>query len=288
MELSKISGDKKICGVIGNPLGHSLSPIMHNAGFKELGLNFIYVPFEVSEKGLANTLIMLKAKDFRGLNITHPFKIKIIDYLDELDELAEEIGAVNTIVNNEGTLTGYNTDTYGALEALSRNGVTIETSGGKILILGAGGAARAVAVPIAKAGKNLIIANRTLQRAEDLVDKLNSFTASGSEAIKIEEVETVIDTLDIVINCTPVGMKGGPGGVPIPTGLISNDLIIFDIVYSPRDTPLISAAKNVGAKVIYGYEMLIYQGMKAFELWTGESAPVDVMRETVINELGKD
>lgn len=287
MELSEISGDKKICGVIGNPLGQSLSPMMHNAGFKELGLNYVYVPFEIPENALANTLIMLKAKGFRGLNITHPFKIKIIDYLDKLDEIAEEIGAVNTIVNNGGTLTGYNTDTYGAMEALSRNGVTIETSGGKILILGAGGAARAVAVPIAKAGKNIIIANRTLKHAEELVDKLNSYTASCSEAISIGEVETVIDTVDIIINCTPVGMKCGPKGIPIPTGLIRNDLIIFDIVYSPRDTPLISAAQNLGAKVIYGYEMLIYQGIKAFELWTGQSAPGDVMKNVVVNELGK-
>jgi shikimate dehydrogenase len=288
MEFNNLNTDKRICGVIGNPLGHSLSPMMHNAGFKKLGLNYVYHPFEIPDYALSNTLKMLKTKNFRGLNVTHPFKIKILPFLDEIDALAAEIGAVNTVVNDGGTLTGYNTDAYGAQEALASAGVRVEDINGKILVVGAGGAARAVAIPIAKLSKKLIIANRTLERAEELCEKLNHLRPSSAETIKIEEIKNVIDTVELLINCTPVGMTGGPDGAPIQTNIINNQITVFDIVFSPMKTTLITAAQAAGAKVIFGYEMLINQGAKAFELWTGKTAPVDLMREVVLDELGKD
>jgi shikimate dehydrogenase len=283
MDLTDI-GEKTICGIIGRPLGHTLSPIMHNAAFKELGLDYVYLTFEIHEEELGKTLNILKEKNFRGLSVTHPFKIKVMEYLDVMDEMAEEIGAVNTIVNNEGKLVGYNTDSFGALEAMIRNHVDIEKGGKKILILGAGGAARALTVPLVKMGNEVIIVNRTHQRGEELAMMLKKL--GEAEAKKMDEIGNVVDDVEILINCTPVGMKGGPESSPLPTQLIRNDIIVFDMVYSPKDTPLLLAAKEVGAKVIYGYEMFIHQGAKAFELWTGENAPVEVMRKIVLGELG--
>ncbi len=283
MDLTDI-GDKTICGIIGNPLGHTLSPIMHNSAFKELGVNYVYLTFEIHEEELGKTLNILKEKSFRGLSVTHPFKIKVMNYLDDIDEEAKEIGAVNTIVNDVGNLKGYNTDSFGALEALIRNGVNIEKSGKKFLILGAGGAARALTVPLVKMGNEVIIINRTYQRGGELAQMLKKF--GKAEALKMDEIGNVIDDVDVLINCTPIGMKGGPEGSSLPTQLIRKDIIVFDMVYSPKDTSLLKAAKEVGAKVIYGYDMFIYQGAKAFELWTGKSAPKEVMRKIVLGELG--
>lgn len=283
MEITDI-GDKTICGIIGNPLGHTLSPILHNAAFKEFGLNYVYLTFEIHEEDLGKTLDILKEKNFRGLSVTHPFKIKVMTYLDDIDEEAKEIGAVNTLVNDVGKLRGYNTDSFGALEALIRNGVDIEKGGKKFLILGAGGAARALTVPLVKMGNEVIIVNRTHQRGEELAQMLKKL--GEAEALKLDEIGNVIDDVEILINCTPVGMKGGPEGSPLPTQLITKDIIVFDMVYTPKDTPLLLAAKEVGAKVIYGYEMFIHQGAKAFELWTGKSAPEKLMRKIVLGELG--
>jgi shikimate dehydrogenase len=283
MDLTGI-GDKTICGIIGNPLGHTLSPIMHNAAFKELGVNYVYLSFEIHENELKNNLDLLKEKGFRGLSVTHPFKIKVMNYLDDIDEEAKEIGAVNTIVNDVGKLKGYNTDSFGALEAMRRNGVDIEKGGKKFLILGAGGAARALTVPLVKRGNEVMIVNRTHQRGEELAQMLKKF--GKAEALTLDEIDVVMDGVEILINCTPVGMKDGPEGSPLPTKLIRKDIIVFDMVYSPKDTPLLLAAKELGAKVIYGYEMFIHQGAKAFELWTGESAPAEVMRKIVLDELG--
>ncbi|WP_455391991.1 shikimate dehydrogenase [[Eubacterium] cellulosolvens] len=286
MELPIKDGEKIICGVIGNPLKHSLSPLMHNAAFGKLGLNYVYLLFEIPKSALENTLVMLKAKGegFRGASVTHPFKIEVMKHLNSVDDLAKEIGAVNTIVNNDGNLVGYNTDAAGAMEALKNNGVKLEGQNKRFLILGAGGAARAVAVPLAKLGHRIIIANRTYHRAIELAERLSDFTES--KAVKIGELDGVIKEVEVLINCTSVGMKGGLPGTPVPIKLLNENLIVFDIIYSPQKTPLITAAEDAGAQVIYGHEMFIHQGEKAFELWTGKTAPVEVMREAVLKELG--
>jgi shikimate dehydrogenase len=283
MVLLNLNSGKRVCGVIGNPLGQSVSPMMHNAAFEELGLNYIYQKFEISERELKNTILMLKAKNFVGLNITHPFKILIIDHLDKIDDLAKEIGAVNTILNRNGELIGYNTDSYGALAALQASGLILENMKHKILIIGAGGAARAAAVPLAKLGNTIIIANRTLKHAEEIVKILQK--ANSPEAVLLTDVYKVIEDVGVMINCTPVGMTGGPGGCVIPLEFLRKELVVFDMVYSPINTELISAARKSGSKVVYGYEMLISQGIKSFELWTGKSAPAQLMRKIVIDEL---
>ncbi len=273
----------KICGVIGNPLGQSLSPMMHNAAFKELGLNYVYLPFEIPETQLEFALSSMRTMGFRGFSVTLPFKNKVMKYLDHVDDLAQTIGAVNTVVNDDGKLIGYNTDAYGAFEALRNAGIDVTQNKTKVLILGAGGAARAVAVPLAKAGSEITVANRTFKTGERLAKKLNKF--SQATAIGLDDISNIISDVKILINCTPVGMKGFLEDSPIPTNLLRNDMIAFDIVYSPKDTPLLTAAKKIGATIIYGYEMLILQGVKAFELWTGKTAPIELMRRVVREEL---
>lgn len=286
MEQLELAGDRRICGVIGNPLGHTLSPAMHNSAFEHLGLDYIYLTFEVSKSHLKDTLLKLKTENFRGLNITHPFKLEIMPYLDTIDETAQQIGAVNTVVNDGDYLVGYNTDSYGALEALRNSGIELEKHKRKIMILGAGGAARAIALPLVKLGHQIIIANRTYHNADELANILNKITRANTiKAIKLDDIEKELNEAELLINCTPVGMKGYTSDCPIPSKLIRNDLIVFDIVYSPKNTPLITAAKVAKAKVIYGYEMFIHQGVKAFELWTGVEAPVEVMRKIILEKL---
>lgn len=284
MNLAELNTETKLCGVIGYPLGHSLSPIMHKSAFNKLGLDYDYLIFEVHEQEFSSAFEDLKSKGFRGLNVTMPYKLEIMEYLDNIEASTRDIGAVNTIVNDDGVLTGYNTDGFGALEALRSNGVDFKNLKGKILIMGAGGAARAIAITLTKLGAEIIIANRTFQSGETLVNTLKNI--GTSEAIKIAEISENIDEVELVINCTSVGMHGGPEGSLLPEELIRNDMIVFDIVYSPKNTPLLTVAEKCGAKVIYGYEMLVHQGARAFELWTGETAPLEVMRQAVLGELG--
>jgi shikimate dehydrogenase len=284
--LNKIDDKTKVIGIIGKPIEHSLSPIMHNSAFKELDLNYIYLKFNVDKSQLALAIEAVRALGVRGLNVTMPYKNEVMQYLDKLDALAEEIGAVNTIVNNAGVLTGYNTDAYGALEALKNNEVDLNSIDGKVLIIGAGGGARAVAYGLAKIGAEIVIANRTFKKGEQLAKELNKITSA--KAITIKEIPMVIHDTVIMINCTPTGMTGSLSMSLIPGELIKKDMIVFDIVSKPKETPLIKLAKEKGAKVIFGYEMVVYQGAKAFELWTGKIPPLDVMRKVVLDELDKE
>lgn len=284
LKFNNIDAETKVCGIIGKPLAHTLSPTMHNAAFDKLGLNYVYLAFEMDQNEVAFALNAMKELDFRGLNVTHPYKLRVIEYLDDIDVVAKEIGAVNTIVNNDGKLTGYNTDAFGAVEALRNHVLDLESSRKKILILGAGGAARAVAVPLAKMGNEMLIANRTYQRSEELAETLGKFRKA--EAVQIDKIDEVITDVEILINCTPVGMKESLDQSPVSGQLIRSDMIVFDVIYN-RDTPLLREAKKKGAKVIYGSEMFVYQGVKAFELWTGERAPMDVMREVIIQKLNE-
>lgn len=280
----KLDTNTQICGIIGNPLGHTLSPKMHNAAFKELGLNFVYLPIEIPKDRLGTIIDGLKALNFRGINVTIPYKQEITQYLDELDANALEIGAVNTIVNDDGRLIGYNTDSYGASQALKSNGVEIDKNKGKVLILGAGGAARAAAFSLAKTGQNIIIANRTYETAEKLANELNKI--SSSEAIRISEINDVINDVTILINCTPLSLSDTSSESVMPLELIRNDMVIFDMVYTPKYTPLLIAGQKVDAKIIFGYDMLVHQGAKSFELWTGKLPHLQKMREVVLAELG--
>lgn len=281
----KIKEKKRICGIIGNPLDHSLSPIMHNTAFSVLKLPYKYHVFEIKENQLVPTLDTLKFKDFRGVNITHPFKQKILDYLDFVDKNAHAIGSVNTIVNNNGRLTGHNTDSQGALMALKQSGVDLIDSKKKILILGAGGAARSCAIPLVKMKCEIIISNRTKSRGEELVRILKGI--GSADFVEHDKIQDIMENVDILINCTPLGMKGGQMGIPISEDLITSKIVVFDMVYNPKNTPLLLAAKKKGAKIVYGHEMFVSQGAASFELWTKEKAPLDVMKKIVLKELSK-
>lgn len=275
-----------MCGIIGNPIEHTISPVMQNAAFQELELDFVYVPFKVKPGDLNQAIQGVKALSIRGINVTIPHKVAVIPFLDELDSLAENIGAVNTIVNESGTLKGYNTDASGFLKALLAEGVQPENR--KITILGAGGAARAIAFILADKGANLTIMNRHLDSAQKLADRTFQLFRRDVQALELNR-ENLKDNLfgaEILVNTTSLGMSPENDNTPVPALLIKPGLVVFDIIYNPVKTRLLYEAEERGAKVIGGIEMLVWQGAAAFEIWTGKRAPVQIMREAVMRALG--
>ena len=279
-----VSGKTRICGLIGDPVEHSMSPAMQNAAFRELGLDYIYVPFRVKSTELGQAIAGMRALNIRGLNVTVPHKVAVVQFLDKLDPLAEKIGAVNTIVNDDGVLTGYNTDATGFLQALLER--EIEPAGKRAVILGAGGAARAIAFILAERGATLLILNRALELdwAEELAQRLSATFNKKVKALELnrENLMPALDKADILVNATSVGMSPKADETPLPAGLLRPGLIVYDIVYNPVKTRLLREAEAVGASTISGVDMLVWQGALAFEKWTGRKAPVELMkRETV-------
>ena len=284
-----ISGRTKICGLIGDPVEHSMSPAMHNAAFKNRGLDYVYLPFRVAKTRLGEAILGIKALNIRGLNVTIPHKVSVIPLLDELDPLAEKIGAVNTIINNDGVLKGYNTDAHGFLRAMLEQ--DIEPDGKSIVMLGAGGASRAISFILAERGANLVILNRQLEL--DWAVKLgNSISRTFGREVKALELNEqnlapVLRKANILVNTTSVGMSPNTNETPIPARLLESDLVVFDIVYNPVKTKLLTEAESAGAKAISGLEMLVRQGALAFEMWTGLTAPLEIMRKATIRALKK-
>jgi len=281
----KISGKTRVCGIIGDPVEHTLSPVMHNAAFEELNLDFVYVAFRVRREELREAIIGARSLDVQGLNVTMPHKNAVMRYLDEVDSTARSIGAVNTILNDEGRLEGYNTDGIGALKALTENGIT--PNGKKLLLLGAGGAGKAIAFHAAQKVEELIILNRTPQKAKKLAEVLRkefNKRIDGSE-LSTEIIEEELKDTDILVNATYVGMHPNIDQSLVSPSLLRPDLCVMDIVYNPLETKLAKDAKAVGAKVVSGIEMLVYQGAASFEIWTNHPAPVKVMKQTVLNKL---
>ena len=285
-----ISGKTKVCGVIGDPIEHTMSPVMHNAAFKELGLDYLYVSFRVRKEELGKAVESIRALNIRGLNVTLPHKVAIIPFLDELDPLVERIGAVNTIVNDDGVLTGYNTDATGFLQALLDKGV--EPEGKNTVILGAGGASRAISFILAERGAHLVILNRLLELdwAEELAHRISQVFKKEVRALELDEknLEMMLEGADILINATSVGMSPDVDETPVPARLLKPALIVFDIVYNPIQTRLLKEAEAAGAQTIGGLNMLVWQGAIAFEKWTGRKAPLDLMRREVIKALGHE
>ena len=283
----RISGKTKVCAIIGDPVEHSLSPVMHNAAFKELGLNLVYMAFTVTTKELKTAIMGARSLGLTGLNVTMPHKNAVMNYIDEVDATVKGIGAVNTILSNRGKLIGYNTDGNGAMIALQENGVDPE--GKRLVLLGAGGAAKAIAYHAAIDVDELVILNRSPERAMKLVEALpKSFrkkVKSGRLSFKVLKEE--LKEADILINATSMGMRPNVDISPVPSSLLRCDLCVMDIIYNPLETRLVTDAKSLGAKVVSGLEMLIYQGAVAFEIWTNCSAPIDVMRNAALNELEK-
>jgi shikimate dehydrogenase len=284
----EISGKTRVCAIIGNPVEHSLSPVMHNAAFEELKLNLVYVAFTVMRNELKEAILGARILGFQGLNVTMPHKNAVIKYLDEIDSIAKSIGAVNTILNYEGKLVGFNTDGIGAMRALKENGVSSE--GKKLLLLGAGGAGKAIAFQAAQEVKELVILNRTSEKAEQLAEALHrefGKRVRGRE-FSSEFLEEEMEDADILVNATSVGMHPEVNRSLIPRTLLRPNLCVMDIIYSPLETKLVMDAEAVGAKVVSGLEMLVYQGAASFEIWTNQPAPVGVMKKTALNKLKEE
>ncbi|UCG55205.1 MAG: shikimate dehydrogenase, partial [Dehalococcoidia bacterium] len=260
-----ISSKTKICGLIGDPVAHSVSSVMHNAAFKELGLDYLYLPFRVEKDNLPGAIGGLKALGIRGLNVTIPHKVAVIPLLDELEPLAVKTGAVNTIVNDGGHLKGYNTDVDGFLRALFERG--IEPEGKKVVVLGAGGASRAISFALAEKGAEIVILNRKLEMdwAVKLAGNISQFSINEARAMELkdENLSLALETADILVNATSVGMKPDIDRSLLPTRLFKPRLVVFDAVYNPLKTRLLSEAESVGAETISGIEMLVWQGALA-------------------------
>jgi len=270
--LPNIDGKTHVYGILGQPVAHSLSPAMHNAAFRELGLNAVYVAFPVTD--LVQAVAGLRGLDIRGASITIPFKEDIIALLDEIDAEAARMGAVNTVVNRDGRLVGSNTDWQGALQALEEK---TEIAGKRFLILGAGGASRAIAFAIQEQGGQVAVTDLDMAKALALSRKL------WVEVVAPDYLEEY--SAQVLINATPVGMEPQTDNIPIDPDFLSRYQVVMDIVYRPLETRLLQEARSRGCQVIDGLRMLIHQGAAQFELWTGQPAPVEVMARAAYDAL---
>ncbi len=285
--ISTISAGTRICGIIGDPVEHSLSPAMHNAAFKKAGLDYVYLPFKVTAGNLPGAITGLRSLNLRGINVTIPHKVAVIPLIDELEPMAEKIGAVNTIVNDNGRLKGYNTDAAGFLKSLSAK--DIDPSDKKVVILGAGGVSRAIAFTLAEkaAEINVMSRSRTIEEAGKLVSNLSRYSKNKTLATELNEnnLKQALEYADILVNATSVGMNPDADKTLVPRKLIKPGLVVFDVIYNPEKTRLIEDAEKAGAVVIGGLDMLIWQGALAFELWTGVKAPVNIMKNAAAKLL---
>jgi shikimate dehydrogenase len=263
----------QVFGLLGNPVGHSLSPPMHEAAYDELGMDARYVTFEPEPDALPSAVSGAAALGIAGLNVTIPFKRDVLD-LVEPDDLAARIGAVNT-VDLSGTPTGHNTDAEGVVRAFERHDVPLE---GTAVVAGAGGAGRAAAFALADAGMRVRIANRTVERAEELAEAVEGATAHPLSALG-----DLLADASVLVNATSVGME--EDATPVPAAALHGGLAVLDAVYTPVETRLLRDAASAGATTVDGAWMLLYQGVAAFERWTGQDAPVDAMNDALRSRL---
>jgi len=287
VENKPISGKTKICGVIGDPIEHTMSPAIHNAAFNKLGLDYVYLPFQVKKEELGRAIEGMRGLNIKGLSVTIPHKVAVITLLDELDHNAERIGAINTITNDNGVLKGYNTDAGGFRQALLEKGVTPE--GKNIVILGAGGVSRTISFTLAEEGARLVILNRLLELdwAKELASRLSLIFNREFPALELVEgnLAKAIERADILVNATSVGMSPNANETLVPARLLKPGLVVFDVVYNPIKTMLLKEAEAAGAEIISGVDMLVWQGALAFKMWTGVEAPLELMREELIKRL---
>lgn len=265
----------EVYGLIGNPVGHSLSPVMQEAGFDAIGRNARYVTFEPPKDQALGALRGAATLGIRGLNVTIPFKEDVLDHV-KLDDVAARIGAVNTIDLSCDPPVGYNTDVGGAMRAFDHH--DIDLTDRRAVVVGAGGAARAITVGLIDAGATVTISNRTVSRAKTLSDELG-----GTDGVGLGALSEILDDASVLINATSVGMESDE--TIVPASVLHGDLIVMDAVYRPIRTRLLRDAEGVGATTIDGGWMLLFQGVEAFEQWTGESAPVSTMNEALRSQL---
>jgi shikimate dehydrogenase len=269
----EINGKTKIIGIIGKNIENSLSPLIHNQIILKHSLNFCYLPFQVEDTNLAIAIQGIKALNIRGVNITFPYKVKVIKFLDEVEESARRIGAVNTIVNNKGILTGYNTDVIGFEKSLKEDG-KVAIKGEKAVILGAGGAARGVVYALLEEGiEEISIFNRTLERAEKIKQNLSSFFPKSRISVfplEEEDMKDKIEKAHLLVNTTSLGITSQSDNTLLPDKkLFHPNLLVYDLIYRPAKTLFLRQAERSGAKIMNGLPMLVYQGIESFYLWTG-------------------
>lgn len=271
----RIDSQTELYCIFGRAVKHSLSPGMHNAAFRATERNAVYLAFQPDS--IAHAIDAMRALKISGASVTMPFKEEVLQYIDEVDILAEKIASVNTLVNRENRIKGYNTDGYGALMALQQHTVSLNRS--KVLLLGNGGAARAIAWTLLLEGVDITIAGRNIHRVTSLLEDLRGEKGEVASLLISDISREFIGNVDIIINTTPVGMMPDSDHMPIDGDLLNSRHIVFDIVYPPHMTKLLQTAQKKGCKIIFGVEMLLYQGVKQFEIWTGNRAPEEVMRQ---------
>lgn len=275
----RVDSETNVYGVFGDPVRHSRSPIMLNRAFAATGINAVYTAFHVRPGALGDAVRGVRALGIRGMNVTIPHKVEVMRYLDDIDESARMIGAVNTVVNRDGAMVGYNTDGIGYARSLKEE-TGIQLQGARILLLGAGGAARGVGHALAQEGPDrLLIANRTEEKASALAKEIGS---AAADSIAWERIDHIIGNVDLIINTTPIGMHPAVEALPIDPSGIAPGTVVSDLIYNPLKTKLLREAEQAGAVAHGGLGMFVYQGAYAFEYWTGTAAPVEAMREAVL------
>ena len=285
-ERTSINPKTKVFALIGNPVSHSMSPAIHNAAFMKLNIDSLYVAFQVED--VKSAMAGMRALDnFRGMSVTIPHKIEVMQYVDEIPEVDRHIGSINTVVKEDGKLIGFNTDGPGALKAIVDAGV--ELAGKKVLMLGAGGAARAIAFTLAKQGgiDELVL----LDINEDFLNNLTEDLRNGTEAtitpgmLNPAAIEEHMASADLIVNCTPVGMHPKEDASLVPEALFRPGQVVFDVVYNPLETKMLRQARAKGLTVIQGVEMFINQAILQFERFAGADAPEELMRNVVMEKL---
>ncbi|WP_405108980.1 shikimate dehydrogenase [Paenibacillus sp. FSL K6-1217] len=274
-----------LLGVMGDPVAQSKSPLMHGAALQALGLSGAYVPLHITPDKLGDAVQAIRTLGFRGVNVTIPHKVAVMEYLDRLDASAVDVGAVNTIVNDNGVLTGFNTDGIGYVRSLKAEAVP-DLAGTRILVIGAGGAARGIVSALLKEQpESVLIANRNAERARQLAD---SFASRGAVAgAGMESVPSIIGGMDIVINTTSVGMYPHMEDMPVDPAGLHEGMIVSDLIYNPLHTRLLTESLKRGCTIHGGLGMFVYQGAYALEYWTGLVAPAEIMRQTIADCLGQ-
>ncbi len=268
----KILGTTKVIGLFGYPVEHSLSPLMHNAAFEYLGLDYCYVTFSVRPETLRDAVRGIRAFNLRGVNVTIPHKENVIPFIDKVSEEASFIGAINTILNSDGTLIGYNTDGRGFMASLAEAGIPVE--GKTVLILGAGGACRAISYYLSEKTSKLLIFDIDKNRLERLVADLSAIRSNVASMKSLDN----LNNIDMLINATPLGIKDSDP-VPVNISLITGRMTVCDLIY--KDTTLLKLVSAKGCKTLNGLGMLLHQGVLAFEIWTGIKPPVDIMHMAI-------
>ena len=280
-----IKGTTSIYGIFGHPVAHSLSPLMHNSAFYSLGLDSIYVAFDVVPENLKSASIAIRSMNIKGINVTIPHKERIMDFLDHVSTDVELTGAVNTVKNEDGKLTGYNTDVGGFLRAIKED-LDFSPRGKTALIFGAGGAARAVLTAFCTNQiQKITVVNRTAEKARGLVSEFqgtfNNIDINACSMSDVKGFEDIIAEVDIVVNSTSLGMEA-KGKIDIPFHRMDKSAVVYDLVYKPLETGLIRESKKAGLCAAGGIGMLLYQGAESFEIWTGMKAPVNEMKKALL------